>query len=221
MATVPTSSTLRGAGPAVSETASRARGWRSAVLGSIPNLLVFGLLAAVFYTGHRTGWKLPKFSELSGVTPAPADDWCEEHSVAETACLECQPALKPKLPSFGWCELHGVNECVIDHPELAQTKGEPQLPAYDTAEAIGVQPRHQNNSVNTLHTKIVQFTSIEAVERAGVEVDVVGTAPMPKKELSPGAHTVRLVNAPLGRDETRPVMIVAGETVQILLTWKD
>jgi cobalt-zinc-cadmium efflux system membrane fusion protein len=186
MATVPTSSTLRGAAPVANETAARVRTLRSALLGSIPNVVVFGLLAAVFYAGHHTGWKLPKFSELSGATAAPADDWCEEHSVAESVCLECQPTLKPTLPSFGWCELHGVNECVIDHQELAQTKGEPQLPAYDTAAAIDVRPREENNSVNTLHTKIVQFASAEAVERAGVEIDVVGTAAMREEIVANG-----------------------------------
>jgi cobalt-zinc-cadmium efflux system membrane fusion protein len=187
MATVPTSSILRGATPSADDIAApRARGWRTAFLGSLPNVLVFGLLAAVFYAGHHTGWKLPKFSELSGVTAKPADDWCEEHSVAETACLECQPALKPTLPTFGWCELHGVNECVINHPELAQTKGEPQRPAYDTAAAIGVRPRPVNNSVNTLHAKIVQFASAAAVEKAGVQVDVVGTAPMREEIVAPG-----------------------------------
>jgi hypothetical protein len=48
-----------------------------------------------------------------------------------------------------------------------------------------------------------------------------GTAPMPPKELPAGGHTVRLVNAPLAKDETRSVTIVAGETVQILLSWKE
>jgi len=188
MATSTPSSTLRGAAPAAHESAVRSheRGWWPALLGSIPNVLAFGLLATVFYTGHATGWKLPKFSVVGGAAPTATDDWCEEHSVAESICLECQPALKPKLPSFGWCEQHGVNECVICHPELAQTKGEPQLPAYDTAAAIGVRPREPNNSVNTLHTKIVQFASAEAVEGAGVEIDVVSTAPMREEIVANG-----------------------------------
>src|SRR5687767_6892390 len=110
MATSTPSSTLRRAAPAAGESIlqPQARGWWPTLLGSIPNLLAFGLLAAVFYTGHTTGWKLPKLSAVGGAAPTAADDWCAEHSVAESICLECQPALKPTLPSFGWCEKHGV-----------------------------------------------------------------------------------------------------------------
>jgi len=159
------------------------------MIHAVPNLAVFALLAAVFYAGHHTGWKLPKFSEL---TSAPADaeaDWCEEHSVPESQCLECQPALKPKLPSFGWCETHGVSECVICHPELSQAKREPQVPAYDTAAAIGVRPRNLQNPLDALHTKVVQFASAEAADRAGIEVDVVGTAPM-REEIAANGELV-------------------------------
>jgi membrane fusion protein, heavy metal efflux system len=179
MAIPTTSQALRANQPGIGEAApQRGRSWWSTVAAATPNVLVFGLLAAVFYVGHHTGWKLPKFSALTGAAGAASDDWCDEHSVAASQCLECQPALKPKLPTFGWCDKHGVNECVICYPELSQAKGGPQLPAYDTAAAIGVRPRATNNSVSDLHTKVVQFASAEAVERAGVEVDVVTTAPM-------------------------------------------
>jgi cobalt-zinc-cadmium efflux system membrane fusion protein len=178
MAIPTTSQALRANQSGIEAASQRSRSWWSAAVGAIPNVLVFGLLAAVFYTGHHTGWKLPKFSALTRGPETAADEWCDEHSVAESQCLECQPALKPKLPTFGWCDEHGVNECVICHPELSQAKGEPQLPAYDTAAAIGVRPRLANNSVSDLHTKVVQFASAEAVERAGVEIDVVTTAPM-------------------------------------------
>jgi cobalt-zinc-cadmium efflux system membrane fusion protein len=153
-------------------------GWLRLMMNWIPNVLVFALLGSVFYAGHHTGWKLPKFAELTSTPQAPDEDWCEEHSVAESVCVMCQPALQPKLPSFGWCEKHGVHECVICHPELAQAKGQPQLPAYDTAAAIGVRPRNVHNSVDTLHTQVVQFSSAEAADRAGIEVDVVSTAPL-------------------------------------------
>jgi cobalt-zinc-cadmium efflux system membrane fusion protein len=159
------------------------------VLHSIPNVLVFGLLAGVFYVGHHTGWKLPKLSTLLGGAPAAEADWCEEHAVAESQCLECQPALKSQTPSFGWCEKHGVSECVICHPELSQAKGEPQLPAYDTAAAIDVRPRNAQSSVDPLHTKVVQFASAEAAERAGIEVDLVTTAPMREEIAAHGEVT--------------------------------
>jgi cobalt-zinc-cadmium efflux system membrane fusion protein len=182
MATVPASTPTVGAAP-------QRPSWPAAIGRFLPNIIVFGLLAAVFYVGHHTGWKLPKFSELWGAAEVAADDWCDEHLVAESQCLECKADLKPKLPSFGWCQEHGVAECVLHHPELAQTKGPPQLPGYDTVAAIALRPRTTNNSVNTLHTKVVQFASHEAAEKAGIEVDVVSTAPMREEIIANGEVT--------------------------------
>jgi cobalt-zinc-cadmium efflux system membrane fusion protein len=182
MATVPASTPTVGAAP-------QRPSWPAAIGRFLPNIIVFGLLAAVFYVGHHTGWKLPKFSELWGAAEIAADDWCDEHLVAESQCLECKADLKPKLPSFGWCQEHGVAECVLHHPELAQTKDPPQLPAYDTVAAIALRPRPTNNSVNTLHTKVVQFASHESAEKAGIEVDVVSTAPMREEIIANGEVT--------------------------------
>jgi multidrug efflux pump subunit AcrA (membrane-fusion protein) len=92
--------------------------------------------------------------------------------VAESICIECNPELGDKMPTFGFCKTHGVAECVIDHPELAQV-AQPQLPKYDTAAAIALLARPENNSRNNLHASRVQFASAEAAERAGVDVDVV------------------------------------------------
>jgi membrane fusion protein, heavy metal efflux system len=156
---------------------------------AIPNLLVFGLLVGIFYIGHHTGWKLPKSSALWGSREVDPDDWCDDHLVPESQCLECRADLKPKLPSIGWCQLHGVAECVICHPELAQTKQPPQLPAYDTAAAIALRPRATNNSISTLHTQVVQFASSEAVEKAGIDVDVVSTAAM-REEIAANGEVV-------------------------------
>jgi hypothetical protein len=62
-------------------------GWRRLLVDGLPNLVVFGLLAVVFFVGHRTGWKVPHDWNLSGTTAAPADDWCPEHLVPESACV--------------------------------------------------------------------------------------------------------------------------------------
>jgi cobalt-zinc-cadmium efflux system membrane fusion protein len=157
---------------------SSPRRWWVSVLRGIPNLVVFALLAGVLYLGHRTEWKMPKVSELRGAAPEASDDWCTEHSVAETLCVECNADLFPKPQPFGFCREHGVTECVIDHPELAQVNGRPQLPVYDTAQAIALIARPENNSRNTLHTRRVQFASPETVDRAGIDVDVVQERPM-------------------------------------------
>lgn len=155
---------------------------RKSRLGSLlhwlPNLVVFSLLGGVFYLGHHTGWKMPKMSALLGASDVRPDDWCAEHLVPESQCVECKPELYPKPKSFGFCQEHGVAECVIHHPELAQVKESPNLPKYNTARAIGVIARPENNSRNTLHTQRVQFVSPESVTKLGIDVDVVQEAPM-------------------------------------------
>ena len=80
------------------------------VAGSIPTLLVLALAGAVGWWGHHSGWKLPKFSQLNGMVKEK-DDWCAEHNVPESACVECDPSLMPRAERRGWCNVHGIPEC--------------------------------------------------------------------------------------------------------------
>jgi len=152
--------------------------WHRGVAAGISNLVVFGTLAAVFAVGHRTNWRLPSFSALIGSASQRTDDWCPEHQVPESVCVECNDALLPKPQTFGFCRRHGVAECVLDHPELAQFNGPPQLPRYDAIPALALLPRTENNSRNMLHRRRVQMTSNETVQKAGIDVDVVHEQPM-------------------------------------------
>ena len=52
------------------------------------------------------------------------------------------------------------------------------MPRYDTAQAIAVRDRPENNSRNMLHKKIVQFTSAASALKSGIDVDVVQERPM-------------------------------------------
>jgi cobalt-zinc-cadmium efflux system membrane fusion protein len=151
---------------------------RASVIHMLPNVIVFALLSSVFYLGHHTGWKLPKRSELLGAAAPQAEDWCAEHLVPETACVECNPTLFERPSDLSFCRAHGVAPCVIDHPELAQVVGEPQLPQFDVAAALAVVARPVNNSRNDLHTRLVQFASADAAVKAGVDVDVAFEQPM-------------------------------------------
>ncbi len=151
---------------------------RRSVLHFLPTFAVFALLAGVFALGHHTGWKLPKRSELSGAAAPAADDWCGEHLVPESQCVECQADLFARPEPYGFCRVHGVAECVIDHPDLAQIAGQPPTPKYDTAAAIALVDRRENNSRNTLHERLIQFASAEAATKAGVDVDVAFERPM-------------------------------------------
>jgi len=148
------------------------------VLHAIPNIVVFAGLGAVFALGQRYEWKLPKLSTITGAVAPDVADWCSEHLVPESECIECQSGLTSAPSDFGFCREHGVAECVIHHPELAQVAGDPQLPQYDTAAAIALLPRLENNSRNALHTHRIQFTSEAAVEKSAIEVDVVDERPM-------------------------------------------
>src|SRR2546423_694733 len=54
-----------------------------------PSMLVLVALAVVGYVGHRTGWKVPRFSELFGLSRADESSWCNEHNVPEAECIAC------------------------------------------------------------------------------------------------------------------------------------
>jgi cobalt-zinc-cadmium efflux system membrane fusion protein len=148
--------------------------FRLVASGGIPNLIVFALLAAVFYFGHHTGWKMPKLGAMFAAQTGAVDDWCADHLVPASNCVECREGLLPRPPEFGFCRAHGVAECVICHPELAQVTGQPRLPAYDTTQALALVTRPENNSRSQLHVGRVQFATAAGAEKAGIDVDVVG-----------------------------------------------
>ena len=68
----------------------------------MPTAFVVGGLAGLALWGHSTDWKLPKFSELTGQAGSVVKDWCEEHGVPESKCVECNPNLLPKDTDYGW-----------------------------------------------------------------------------------------------------------------------
>jgi multidrug efflux pump subunit AcrA (membrane-fusion protein) len=153
----------------------------SLALGSIgPPLVLIGF-AAVFYYGHHNDWRIPKFAALTGSVETVADDWCEEHAVPESICVECDPTLMPKGPDYGWCEVHGVHNCVLDHPDVAQMKETPSILPSDlerAARALAVAPRKENNSACKIYQTRIQFASIESVKQAGVDVELIERAPI-------------------------------------------
>ena len=158
-----------------------ARRYISLVLGSIgPTLVLIGF-AAVFYYGHHNDWRIPKFAALTSDVETVVDDWCEEHAVPESICVECNSTLMPKGPDYGWCEVHGVHNCVLDHPDVAQLKETPSVPPADlerASRALVVAPRKKNNSACEVYQTRIQFASIESVLQAGVDVELVERAPI-------------------------------------------
>ena len=159
--------------------------WLMRILTSVwqglPTLLVLALLAGIAWWGHHHGWKIPKFSQLVGAEKEDTDLWCDEHGVPEAECIACNAELMPKGELFGWCEEHGVHECVLHHPHLAQLKDTPNLNQSDferAARAIAIRPRTANDSLCKMHLRRIQFPSIEAVNRAGIDIELVDRGPV-------------------------------------------
>src|SRR5690242_17928954 len=110
---------------------------RSSFLGwlvhGLTALVVFAALGGLLAWGRLTDWTVPRFSSLLGNAPDGKDDWCGEHGVPESECVECNPDLMPRPASYGWCKLHGVHECPLEHPDVAQLAAPPQVTASDLA----------------------------------------------------------------------------------------
>jgi cobalt-zinc-cadmium efflux system membrane fusion protein len=147
----------------------------------LPTALVLAVLGGLAYWGDRTGWTIPTFSTLRGDTSERGDDWCTEHSVPESECVECRPALLPRGKTYGWCAKHGVHECPLDHPDVAQLKVMPQITRdqLDRAQrALDFAERPENNPKYKLYLRRIQFACREAIHKAGVRIDMAWTGPV-------------------------------------------
>jgi multidrug efflux pump subunit AcrA (membrane-fusion protein) len=158
--------------------------WRRAIdriTGSVATLVVLALLAGVGWWGHSTGWVLPKFSSVLGEQPASPDDWCEEHNVPESICVECNPDEYPARELHGWCKEHGIHECPYHYSDVAQLKSPPAVETRDLDRAIRalrLRPRAENNFACQNPGRRIQFASIEVATKAGVDIEPVLRAPM-------------------------------------------
>jgi cobalt-zinc-cadmium efflux system membrane fusion protein len=132
-----------------------------------PALCVMAALIGLGVYGHRTHWKLPKFSKLIGEFAVAQDDWCGEHGVPESQCVECHPDLLPRGTDYGWCQTHGVHNCPLDHPDVAQLKKPPAVTEADrqrAASALTERARPDNNAVCKNYRRRIQFASLAAVK---------------------------------------------------------
>lgn len=158
----------------------------------IPTLLVMALLGGVGAYGHLSGWKLPKFSALAGNGVTEREDWCEEHGVPESQCVECHLDLLPRGKDCGWCKEHGVANCPLCHPEIAQRKQSPVVSEADrqrAARSLAAAPRPENNPVCKNYRRRIQFASHQAVLKAGVDVKPVDRRPISESVLANGQIT--------------------------------
>lgn len=156
----------------------RITGW---FLSSLPTVAVLALLAAIGAYGHANHWKLPAFNDLRGASEPVAQDWCEDHGVPESTCVVCNPGLMPQGADYGWCAEHGVHNCTLHHPEVAELKEPPTMTQADfqqAAEALALRDRPQNNAACKVYQRRIQFASVDAVQQAGVDVELVDRQPV-------------------------------------------
>ncbi len=155
----------------------------------VANLLALSCVAAVIYFGQRWHWNLPKYSALLGDTAPEKTDWCLEHNVPDSICIECQKDLLPKAKEFGWCRRHGVTECPLCHPSVSQT-AEPAIVNEEDREradrALAFAARVENNSKCKLHQRRIQLATEEVLAWLGIEVAPVGRAAVAEVITAPG-----------------------------------
>lgn len=182
MSITPGASRQEPAAPVPQPAAPPRRGWAAwGLLHLLPNALILAALVGLAVWGHHTGWKLPKLSELRGEAAAGKDDWCAEHSVPDSGCIECNASLSPRAKSPGWCNVHGVHECPFEHPRVAQLISAPTVTKAmleRAARALAFAERPLNTSKCKLHLRRIQFASEEVVARAGIEVTTVMEGPV-------------------------------------------
>ncbi len=145
------------------------------LLSWIPSLLVICALLGLASYGHRTDWKLPSFASLTSASPtAPSAAWCDSHGVPEEDCIICDPGLIEAADELEFCQLHGVHGCVFCDPTLAETKQPTSATPDDlkrAARALALKPRTENLAISVSPGSRVQFASIAAMNKAGVDVE--------------------------------------------------
>ena len=146
-----------------------------------PTVAVAGVLVGLALWGHSTDWTLPKFSAFFGAHVDDDAEWCKAHNVPDAECIECNANLVSPSKDYGWCKEHGVAQCPLHHPDVAQLKKVPAITAEDmqrTSRALALRPRAENNSHCNMYLRRVQFASTEAMSKAGVDIAVVVQRPV-------------------------------------------
>lgn len=163
-------------------------GWLRYIVSAAPTWCVLALLGGIGWYGHHTGWAIPKFAALRGELP-PKDDWCGEHSVPESLCVECNADLLPRAKAHGWCQEHGVHECTLCNSGVAQLRKPVTVTPVDlerAKQALAFTPRSSNNAICKLHQRRLQFADEQAVEKVGIDVEAAWRAAVVEFVAAPG-----------------------------------
>ena len=166
--------------PVQSEASSRHQGAITrlalVVWSWIPSTLVVGGLVGLAWLGHHNDWKLPSFNGSHSSVGASGPEWCDAHGVPEAECINCVPGLVEDPPKLVFCKEHGVHGCVFETPSLAETKEPVEVQPSDLERAtrsLALRSRRENLELSQLPGSRIQFASIDAMRRAGVDVEPV------------------------------------------------
>jgi cobalt-zinc-cadmium efflux system membrane fusion protein len=167
----------------------RARRLLGRLWHAVPAVVALGVLAGVLYAGQRTGWTLPKASALRGEGEREDGDWCAEHTVPESICVECDADLLPRPPRTGWNKEFGVHDCPFDDPSIAQTPLPARVTPDDLARArraLAFAPRPPNGKTCRQHHRRIQLASADVFARLGIGLQPVTTAAVSEGVEAPG-----------------------------------
>ena len=146
------------------------QGWFRAVIGSVPMLLTFALLAGVAYWGHHSEWKFStahRDGAKSSQTEKP-----EDLLTTETGTLS----------PGKWCEQHGIAACPLCDRSLAQVVKPLEPASADELErvqkAFAARERAANDSQCLASGSRVRVASKEVAEKLGIDVAPVWEAAM-------------------------------------------
>ena len=185
---------IGGSSPPQRSLTGRIFGWMG---HAVPGLIALAAVGSLVFAGQKTHWRIPKFSELRGQAAVEKDDWCETHAVPDSICVECRKGCLPPAKERGWCKIHGVHECPVCNPAIAQIPNAAEAAAEEkphSADALNFAPRPENNSKCKLQQRRIQFASTEIIERLGIEVTPAKYAPISESGMA---------NGEIGFDPTR------------------
>lgn len=156
---------------------------------AIPGVIALAAVGGLVFAGQKTHWRIPKFSELRGQAVVEKDDWCETHAVPDSICVECRKGCLPPAKERGWCKIHGVHECPVCNPAIAQIPNAAEVAAEEkphSEDSLNFTPRPENNSKCKLQQRRIQFASEEIIERLGIEVTPAKQAPITEAVMAYG-----------------------------------
>jgi cobalt-zinc-cadmium efflux system membrane fusion protein len=159
---------------------------------SVPTALVLLVLAGIAWWGHETDWTLPKLAALTG-GPAEKEDWCEAHGVPESECVECNHDLLPRPRAYGWCPQHGVQDCPLEHPDVAQLISPADVSLdklkQQAARSLAFADREPNDQKCKTHPRRIQVASQEVLDKMGIVPEPVTEAAVEEAVAAAGEIT--------------------------------